>query len=148
MNEEQINHMLSKISALITPLLVTCSMTLSSCDSNEDCPVNPEDPTEFVIVGFWSTGDCSGDPIAVNSFPVERSAACYCWPGSSGENSADEFSCNPEERSFTYTQYGSLTCGAGDPTPTQKTVYMDQCKQDIPPTIYSKIIDFGPCAAQ
>lgn len=142
--------MFYKVSALISISLslFVCVTTFSSCDSSEDCPVNPEDPSKYVIVGFWSTDDCSGDPIATNSFPVEPTAECYCWPGNSGENSAEDFRCNPDEQSFTYTQYGSLTCGADDPTPTEKTVYMDQCKQDIPPTIYAKIIDYGACAAQ
>ena len=137
-----------KIPTLIATLFLTCLLIFSSCDSSEDCPVNPEDPSKYVIVGFWSTTDCSGDPIAINSFPVEATVDCYCWPGNSGENSADQFSCNPDKQSFTYTQYGSLTCGEDDPTPTQKTVYMDQCKQDIPATIYSKIINYGACAAQ
>ena len=128
----------------IIPIL--CGLIFYGCTSDEDCPVNPEDPTQYVIVGFWSTNDCSGEPIAVNSFPVEASQGCYCWPGNSGENSADRFSCDPDNRSFTYTQYGSLTCGEDDDTPTEKTVYLDRCEQDIPPTIYSKIIDYGACA--
>ena len=82
-----------------------------------------------------------------NAFPVTPDAGCYCWPGSSGENSADRFSCNREQRSFTYTQYGSLTCGEDDNTPTEKTVYTERCEQDIPPTLYSRIINFEACEA-
>ena len=136
------------ISTLFSIVSIMCFFMMLSCDSNEDCPVNPEYPSKYVIVGFWSNTDCSGDPVAVNSFPVKATEGCYCWPGNSGENSADQFSCNPDQQSFTYTQYGSLTCGADDNTPTQKTVYMDQCKQDIPPTLYSKIINYGACTAQ
>ena len=138
-----IQTMIHKIAFIISVIM---SLALSSCDDGKStCPVNPQDPTQYVIVGFWSASDCSGEPIAVNSFPVQSEASCYCWPGNSGENSADEFSCNSDEMSFTYTQYNSLICGAGDTTPTLKTVYVDQCKQDIPPTIYTKIIDYGAC---
>jgi hypothetical protein len=112
-----------------------------------DCLPNPSDPTQYVIVGFWN-GDpqCAGDPIMTNAFPVEADAPCYCWPGNSGENSADGFACDPSANSFTYTQYNSLSCGEGDNTPTVKTTYTDQCTQDIPMNLYSKIVDYGACA--
>ena len=80
-----------------------------------------------------------------NAFPVVQDAPCYCWPGNSGENSADTFSCDTEAMTFTYTQYNTLTCGEGDNTPTVKTIYSDKCEQDIPENLYSKIIDFGAC---
>ena len=114
--------------------------------SDDDCSLNPMDPERFVIVGFWATDDCSGDPIATNAFPVTDDGSCYCWPGHSGENSADDFSCDATAGTFTYTQYGSLTCGEDDPTPTVKTVSVDACHQDIPPTLYTRIVDMGPCA--
>ena len=128
-------------------LTILCGILgqLMSCDTVDECPVNPEDPTKYVIVGFWDTDDCSGEPIATNAFPIDNSDGCYCWPGNSGENSADDFSCDPDNASFTYTQYGSLTCGEDDDTPTTKTVYTDKCEQDIPPTLYSQIIDYGAC---
>ena len=126
--------------------LVVCMAACDSSSKEEECPVNPEDPEQYIIVGFWDVDDCSGDPIAINSFPVDNTAECYCWPGNSGENSADSFSCDPDSQSFTYTQYGSLTCGEDDNTPTSKTVYTDRCEQDIPPTLYSQIIDYGACA--
>jgi hypothetical protein len=129
---------------LLFVLVLACSAIGTACDE-EDCPTNPEDPERYVTVGFWSTTDCSGDPIATNSFPVENSGGCYCWPGNSGENSADTFSCDAASKTFTYTQYGSLTCGEDDDTPTVKTVYTDRCEQDIPPTIYSRILDFSVC---
>ena len=112
-----------------------------------DCTPNETDPSSFVIVGFWN-GDstCSGDPIMTNAFPVDGEASCYCWPGNSGQNSADTFACDPGEGSFTYTQYNSLTCGLGDDTPTVKTTYLDQCTQDVPMNLYSKIVDYGACA--
>ena len=115
-----------------------------ACD-DDACPVNPEDPTQYVIVGFWDEPTCSGEPMTTNAFPVEPDAPCYCWPGSSGENSADSFQCDPDDGSFTYTQYNSLTCGEGDTSPTVKTVYSDTCTQDIPPTIYAMIVDNGAC---
>jgi len=77
-----------------------------------DCEVLPEDP-DYVQIGFWMNSECSGEPIKVNSFPVEPDAPCYCWPGHSGENSAIDFSCDPGAQSFTYTQYTTPTCGGG-----------------------------------
>ena len=120
------------------------ALLLSSCGSDA-CPVNPEDPTQFVIVGFWEDPDCGGEPMITNAFPVEPDAPCYCWSGNSGENSGDTFTCDPETESFTYTQYNSLTCGDGDTSPTVKTVYTDSCEQDIPSNIYAKIVDYGAC---
>ncbi len=131
----------------VSPLILLALVgvvILAGC-SDDDCELNPDDPTQYVVVGFWSSADCSGDPVATNAFPVESTAPCYCWPGHSGENSADTFMCDPANRTFTYTQYGSLTCGEDDDTPTVKTVYSDQCKQDIPPTLYAKILDYGAC---
>ena len=138
---------------LVKGICVVCILTaailmsglFSSCNSDDECPLNPEDSSQFVIVGFWSTSDCSGEPIAKNSFPVDSSEECYCWPGNSGENSADTFKCDVENKAFIYTQYGSLTCGEDDNTPTVKTVFTDQCKQDIPPTIYSRILEYDAC---
>ena len=101
--------------------------------------------TRFVKVGFWSTSDCSGDPVNTNNFAVNNTGGCYCWPGHSGENSADTFSCDTSNNAYSYTQYGSLDCGASDNTPTVKTVYTNQCNQDIPPTLNSKIIDYTAC---
>ena len=115
-------------------------------DGGGDCLPNETDPSQYVIVGFWN-GDptCSGDPIKTNAFPVGSDDPCYCWPGNSGMNSADNFMCDPQAGSFTYTQYNSLTCGAGDDTPTEKTTFLDSCTQDIPMNLYSKIVDFGAC---
>ncbi len=104
-----------------------------------------ESGADRIQVGFWETSDCSGEPVALNSFSIEAAADCYCWPGHSGENSADTFSCNDGDGSFTYTQYGSLECGAGDNSPTEKTVYTTSCEQDIPPTLYTMILDYSPC---
>mgnify|MGYP001226162792 CR=1 FL=1 len=116
----------------------------AACGENdESCTVIP-DGENRVVVGFWETEDCSGEPVKTNSFPIDQNASCYCWPGHSGENSADSFQCN-SDGSFTYTQYGSLDCGISDDSPTEKTVYTDTCEQDIPPTIYAKIIDNSPC---
>jgi len=119
-------------------------LLLAACGSDSDtCPVI-ESGTDRVVVGFWESADCSGEPLTTNSFPVAADADCYCWPGSSGENSADTFTCN-DDGSFTYTQYGSLDCGVSDDSPTEKTVYTDRCQQDIPPTIYAMILDDGAC---
>ena len=122
----------------------------TASDSGGDdgsCEPNPTDPSHFVVVGFWNNDpSCTGEPMITNSFPVTADAGCYCWPGNSGSNSADSFSCDTSAQSFTYTQYNSLTCGDGDNTPTVKTAYVDQCTQDIPQNLYKKIVDFGACA--
>ena len=131
--------------SIIVLLAAALSMTWGCAD--DSCTLNPNDPTRFVIVGFYTNSDCSGDPVETNAFPVDPASPCYCWPGNSGENSADNFTCDAENITFTYTQYNSLTCGADDNTPTVKTV-TEECEQDIPPTLHSKIIDFGACATQ
>lgn len=124
------------------------SVTDSSETAEETCSPNATDPSQYVIVGFWNNDPtCSGEPMITNAFPVSASAGCYCWPGNSGENSADTFSCDPSNNSFTYTQYNTLTCGVGDDTPTAKTSYTDRCEQDIPGNLYSKIVDYGACGS-
>ena len=110
------------------------------------CGPNPSDATRYAIVGFWKSSDCAGEPLKTNAFPVNDTAGCYCWPGNSGQNSADSFACDPEAKTVTIIQYNSLTCGAGDDTPTAKTFHRDTCEQDIPPTLYSKVVDMGPCS--
>jgi hypothetical protein len=127
--------------SIIIPLFLACGDNNSSTD---ECPVIVEGE-DRVVIGFWETDDCSGDPMITNSFPIDPVAECYCWPGNSGENSADSSNCNDGDGSFTYTQYGSLDCGESDDSPTQKTMYTDSCTQDIPPTIYSMIIDYSAC---
>lgn len=112
--------------------------------SSESCDPIPSGEGR-VQIGFFREDDCSGEPIAVNSYPIEADAPCYCWPGGSGQNSADSFSCNGGDGSFTYVQYNSLTCGAGDDTPTSKTSYTTRCEQDIPPTLYSMVLDYSAC---
>lgn len=131
---------------LLVPLLVACPPSEGGDDDDGvDACEAIESGEGRVSIGFWTTADCSGDPVAVNSFPIDGDASCYCWPGNSGENSADTFSCNDGDGSFTYTQYGSLTCGEGDDTPTEKTSYTTRCEQDIPPTLYSMIVDYAAC---
>ena len=70
----------------------------TASDSGGDdgsCEPNPTDPSRFVVVGFWNNDpDCTGEPMITNSFPVTADAGCYCWPGNSGSNSADSFSCD------------------------------------------------------
>ncbi|MFT4974158.1 MAG: hypothetical protein ACI8S6_000040 [Myxococcota bacterium] len=110
---------------------------LASCAGDGTCDVI-EEGDDRVVVGFWDNDQCSGEPVATNSFPVDGDAECYCWPGSSGENSADSFTCGDD--SFTYTQFNSLTCGEDDDSPAVKTVYTDRCEQDIPPTLYLSLV--------
>ena len=43
-----------------------------SCGENdESCTVIP-DGENRVVVGFWETGDCSGEPVKTNSFPIDQ----------------------------------------------------------------------------
>jgi hypothetical protein len=124
--------------------------TTAPTDASEtgSCEPNPADAERYVIVGFWVDDDtCSGNPTITNAFPVSAADGCYCWPGSSGENSADSFSCDTDAQTFSYTQYNSLTCGEDDDTPTLKTVSTDACTQDIPPTLHAKIVDYGACSS-
>ena len=121
------------------------ALTLPGCEGEPGECEAIEAEEGRVPVGFWETEDCSGEPLITNSFPIEADAPCYCWPGNSGENSADSFSCDPDAESFTYVQYNSLDCGEGDDTPTTKTVYTTTCKQDIPPTLYAMILDYSAC---
>ena len=125
------------VSVLMTVVGIGCGST----GSNDSCPTNAPS-TRFVQIGFWKTSDCSGNSIATNNFPVDPAAPCYCWPGHSGENSANSFKCDKAASSFTYTQYQSLSCGG---TPMVKTSYTTKCQQDIPPTLYAKIVDFTAC---
>ena len=110
------------------------------------CEKNADDASTYVIIGFWDNDTCSGDPINTNAFPVVPTADCYCWPGHSGENSAQSFSCDPDAGTFSYTQYTDLVCGDGG-SGTEKTSYTDQCEQDVPPTLYSRILDISACAS-
>jgi len=122
-------------------LLTGCEQT-----SSETCEPNESDPSQFVTIGFWKDDPtCSGEPMITNAFPTDPAAGCYCWPGNSGENSADTYACDPSEGSFTYTQYNSLDCGASDNTPTVKTAYTDRCEQDIPESLYAMIVDYTAC---
>ena len=133
--------------AIITITITTLGLA-AACSSTDDsdCSKNADDATRYVTVGFWTTTDCSGTPISTNAFPVASDAPCYCWPGHSGENSAFQFSCDTTANAFTYKQHTTLTCSGGNSN--TKTVYTDKCVQDVPPTLYAKIIDFQACTAK
>lgn len=136
--------MLTKTAAVDLVKFSLLGVALAGCGSKDDCEAIPSGEGR-VEVGFWDNSDCSGDPIITNSFPTEPDADCYCWPGNSGENSADSYSCNDGDGSFTYVQYNDLECGASDDSPTEKTIYTTDCTQDIPPTLYSRILDYSAC---
>ena len=122
--------------------LAAADLTTASAGDGGACKVNAASPAKYVRIGFWKTADCSGDPISTNNFPVDGNAPCYCWPGHSGENSANGFKCDRANNSFTYTQYVSLTCSGN---PTVKTSYTTKCLQDVPPTLYAKVLDLTAC---
>ena len=128
-----------------TTVLVGLAVFEPGCDGEAGACEAIESGGGRITVGFWDNDDCSGEPLITNSFPVDPDAPCYCWPGSSGENSADGFSCDPGGESFTYVQYNSLTCGDGDDTPTTKVVYTTACTQDIPPTLSAMVLDDSAC---
>lgn len=132
-------------------ILSGCSDNSSSQpeDSNNDTPQYTTLPegTPLVTIGIWKTDDCSGDTEMTITLPANYAdQQCYTWAGNSGENSATNFSCG--DNSFSYTQWTTLTCSGGyNPEGTDKTVYTTECQQDVPPTIYSRIIDFSGCTA-
>ena len=100
----------------------------------------------YVTIGFWTDSACGGTPVSSNQFPVHfGDTQCYTWPGRSGENSASRFSCGAN--SFSYTQWTTLTCSGGQvPAGTRKTGTLTECIQDVPPTLYARIIDFSGCS--
>ncbi|MSO84085.1 MAG: hypothetical protein EXQ53_12460 [Acidobacteria bacterium] len=100
----------------------------------------------YVTVGFWTDPTCGGPPASTNRFPVHYGdSQCYTWPGRSGENSASRFSCGRD--SFSYTQWTTLTCSGGqNPPGTRKTSTLTDCTQDVPPTLYARVVDFSGCA--
>ena len=99
----------------------------------------------YVTVGFWADPTCSGPPTNTNRFPVHYGdTQCYSWPGRSGENSASRFACG--DGTFSYMQWTTLTCSGGqNPTGTRKTTPLTGCTQDIPPTLYARVVDFSGC---
>ena len=137
----------------ILPVLLSLTLTglmnpgIGAEPSGPVMPPRVKDADHFVTVSFWRTTDCSGEPVASNSFPADYGdQRCYSWPGRSGTNSATRFQCGPN--SFTYTQWTTLTCSGGMiPSGKVKTSHTDQCTQDVPPTLYARITDFSGCAA-
>ena len=142
---------------LIGLIVVLVLSGCSSSSTNQPVVSNSDQSSTYTVlsegepvvtVGIWETDDCSGEPIGTITFPVDYAdQQCYTWAGSSGENSATNFSCG--ENSFSYTQWTSLTCSSGQrPDGNNKNVYTNQCQQDLPPTIYSQIIEFSGCVVE
>ena len=106
----------------------------------------PTGTQRLVTVGFWNDSTCSGAPVSTNQFPAHfGDTQCYSWPGRSGENSASRFTCGPG--SFSYTQWTTLTCSGGqNPAGTRKTSTLTDCTQDVPPTLYARVLDLSGCA--
>ena len=47
---------------------------------------------------------------------------------------------------MSYTQWTTLTCSGGqNPGGTRKTTFTNWCTQDVPPTLYARIVDFSGC---
>lgn len=85
---------------------------------------------------------CSGDPIAQNAYPIDDTEGGHCWPGHSGESSAQRFECDSAPGTFAYDQYTNLTCG-GEATHEEPST--TECRVDVPATLHSKIMDMGVC---
>ncbi len=124
-------------------LCLGCGASSQVAPSQSPIPTGTE---RYVTIGFWTDPTCSGAPASTNQFPVHyEDTQCYSWPGRSGENSASRFTCGPT--SFSYTQWTTLTCAGGqNPAGTRKTTTLTECTQDVPPTLYARIIDFSGCA--
>ena len=99
----------------------------------------------YVTIAFWNDPNCGGEPVSTNRFPVHYGdTQCYSWPGRSGENSASRFSCGAD--SFSYTQWTTLTCSGGQvPAGTRKMTGLAGCTQDVPPTLYARVVDSSGC---
>ena len=138
---------MKKLCGLIAVVLVGVNCGASSQVSPSQTPVSaPTGGERYVTIGFWTDPTCSGAPASTNQFPGHYGdTQCYSWPGRSGENSASRFTCGRD--SFSYTQWTTLTCSGGqNPAGTRKTNTLTDCTQDVPPTLYARIIDFSGCA--
>ena len=134
----------SRVLLGVAVLCVGCGAPSQVAPGPSSIPTGLE---RYVTVGFWTDATCSGPPANTNQFPVHYGdTQCYSWPGRSGENSASRFTCGPT--SFSYTQWTTLTCSGGqNPAGTRKTNTPTDCTQDVPPTLYARIVDFSGCAA-
>ena len=142
-------NMIRSLAAALMVVGIGCSDGSSStrAPSASPSPTPPATGQErYVTVAFWNSSTCSGDPAAMNRFPVHYGdTQCYTWPGRSGENSASRFSCGRD--TFSYTQWTTLTCSGGqNPAGTRKTTPLTGCTQDVPPTLYARVVDFSGCA--
>jgi len=135
---------------------IVLAVMLAGCGGSSDGSRSPSAPTatssapaaaveRYVTIAFWTDPTCSGEPGSTNRFPVHYGdTQCYTWPGRSGENSASRFTCGAD--SFSYTQWTTLTCSGGqNPAGTRKTTPLTGCTQDVPPTLYARVIDFSGC---
>jgi len=141
---------------VIGVISVVLAVTVAGCGGSSGVPLSPSAPTatpappaaggeRYVTVAFWNDPACAGEPANSNRFPVHfGDTQCYTWPGRSGENSASRFACGSD--SFSYTQWTTLTCSGGQvPAGTRKTTTLTGCTQDVPPTLYARVIDFSGC---
>jgi hypothetical protein len=131
--------------AVTLPCLACTSPMASNPTATPSPTPNMAGGDRYVTIGFWQDPACSGEPANTNRFPVHYGETqCYTWPGRSGENSASRFAC--ASGSFSYTQWTTLTCSGGqNPAGTRKTTTMTGCTQDVPPTLYARIVDFSGC---
>ena len=90
-------------------------------------------------VSHYSNALCTGDTIAISYMPMDYgSDTCYCWTGHSGANSATDFSCDVNAKSFSFVQSAaSDTCSKL--TQKSKTVFTSKCVENTPPGTYMKV---------
>jgi hypothetical protein len=144
------------IAAVGVLLFVVSTGCAGATDAAGTLPASPSAPTalpsppssgseRYVTIGFWNDRSCGGAPVSTNRFPVHYGdTGCYSWPGRSGTNSASRFACG--EDGFSYTQWTTLTCSGGqNPSGTRKTTNTTDCTQDVPPTLYARVLDFSGC---
>ncbi|WP_444996611.1 multicopper oxidase family protein [Aliikangiella sp. IMCC44359] len=115
----------------------------------------PPGKGKLIVVGFWqqtkdsstqeTDNPCAGEPHFKIAFPVEYgNDKCYAWKhwdinGKAHENSASRFHC--KNGKLEYTQWTTYTCSGGiNSKGTIKEASITQCKQDIPPELYSKLL--------
>jgi hypothetical protein len=104
----------------------------------------------LVTIQTGSSSSCTGGNI--HAWPVGLQATdCHGWRGVDNlgdehDNSANNIRCNGDG-SFSFDQHaGTLSCN--NPNPVTKTFRSDgQCKQDIPPSLYSIPLDLSCCTA-
>ena len=135
------------VSSMILTSFVLSALMLTYGSVALQCTEPTSNPYR-VGVSTWKTSDCSRDPIAINYFSLTNDLAntCDCWPGSSGENSGSRYQCSTSSEEFTMTQWTAFQCQGGVlPEGKVKTFSTTECRQDTPPSLYTRISYYDGC---